>query len=154
MRGYDLCRSHRDPIFGPLGGGAPKGNRNAVKTGAYTHALPPETIRRLAHRLTSEPDKYIDHMTWALKSLHYPRDLCVSLQILVILIRQLQPQIATDIFIRELDAYVDLWPAEAQSQLRAHFWQSMHNADPIERLYIFRETIETMPPPGIDDQQP
>lgn len=154
MRGYDLCRAHRDPVFGPRGCGAPKGNRNAVKTGAYTHTLPHELIRRLAHYLVTEPDQYIKHMTWALKRLHYRADPCVSLQILVILIRQLQPQIANNLFIRELDAYVEQLPPEARTEIRARSWQALNTIDPIERLYLFRDTIAQSPPPGIDKKMP
>jgi hypothetical protein len=67
------------------------------------------------------------------------------------LVRQLQPQVANNLFIRELDAYVEQWPAKAQSEVRAQFWQSMHATDPVQRLYLFRDTIAQLPPPGIDD---
>ena len=151
MRGFDLCRSHRDPIFGPRSGGAPKGNRNAVKTGVHTHSLSPNLIRRLAHHLVSEPDQYLDHMTWALKKLHYSKDPCISLQILITLIRQLQPQVADNLFVRELDAFVEQWPPEVRTELRAQAWQSMNATEPVRRLYLFREAISQKPPPGIDN---
>ncbi|MGD8857605.1 MAG: hypothetical protein PVG33_14830 [Chloroflexota bacterium] len=39
MRGYNRCRSHLDPLLGPRGAGAPRGNLNALKTGEHINPI-------------------------------------------------------------------------------------------------------------------
>ena len=52
VRGYEVCRMHG------AGGGAPKGNRNALKHGVYT----PETIekRRAIAALTKQARELVE----------------------------------------------------------------------------------------------
>ena len=53
MRGHTLCRPHRVPELGPMGG-APKGNRNAFKHGFYSRAFTQQELQEMSQIMQDE----------------------------------------------------------------------------------------------------
>jgi len=105
MRGYTLCRSHRDDELGPRGGGAPQHNLNALKTGAHAHPLASLNLSQLAKDLVRDPDHLPDLMEIAVQSIHArTRDPHKTLVALRTALSRLLPLLAVQRFAAEVEA--------------------------------------------------
>ena len=137
MRDHTYCRPHRvasrgtrdrDDELGSCGGGAPPGNLNAIKTGAYTNPTPPSELVDLVAVIIADPDDLPTRIDLAVRAISeipfrgHDRtgDPCLTLVALCRLFTQLVPY-AARLFITELYAYLrrsSLSPLECDVQVR------------------------------------
>jgi hypothetical protein len=141
MRGYDLCRSHLDPVLGSRGAGAPPGNLNAIKTGEYANPTGYGALKRLAEQIAGDPDSFLDTMTAHIDNLHrrvgYGQALPRSLRSIIALnqtIQDLIPHLTNVLFVEELDYQAQEFPPEERSTFKHNIWTILAPLSPQQRL--------------------
>ena len=149
MRDHTYCRPHRNNEFreasshsitqypdyggtpkdevrqrreGARGSGAPPGNLNALKTGAYANPLPPSELEDLVATVVADPDDFVNRICLAVRAVQdRTGDTFLTLVALRRLLTQLVPLVAARLFIAELYAYLrrsSLSPLECHRQVR------------------------------------
>jgi hypothetical protein len=139
MRGRDLCRSHLDPVLGPRGAGAPRGNLNSLKN-ASTSRFNPGELKDLSQRIIDDPHHYHRHL---LKYLEHaarpPADPLKSLIVLRSMIETLLPFVAENLFTIEANELIQKFPDSARPSVQLLIWQGYLSLPPIQRLLEFRK---------------
>ena len=146
MRGRGLCRSHLDPILGRRGAGAPKGNLNAFKTGAHSRPLSRSNLITLAYQIVDDPDNYHHLIAEAVHLTGRTNvDPIKSILSLQILLKQLLPRVADQLFTNDVEQFLQRYPPAARSEIQMVIWKSLRNKPPLSRLEHFRLSLKSMP---------
>ncbi len=144
MRGRRLCRSHLDPVLGPRGAGAPKGNLNSLKGGSAPH-FDPDELKDLAQRLIDDPHHYHRHLLHYLEQVgRPPADPVKSLVILRSMIEALIPIAAENLFTSETDELLQRFPAFTRPSIQVLIWRGFLPLPPLLRLIEFRKMREQL----------
>jgi len=139
MHGRDLCRSHLDPVLGPRGAGAPKGNRNSLKNATFSRFNPGE-LEELAQQIIDDPHYYHRHLLEYLEQAgRPPADPLKSLIVLRTMIETLLPFVAENLFTIEANELIQRFPDNARPSVQLVIWQGFLRLPPIQRLLEFRK---------------
>ena len=144
MRGRTHChshsRSHSDLELSPRGAGAPQGNLNALKDGQHAHPLPRPDLRVLARQIAQEPDDLPLHIGRALQSLpSQARDPLKALRALNLIISELIPLVAGNLFAAELESFLQHFPPSRRPHHRAAIWRETLYGDFENSLTALRD---------------
>jgi hypothetical protein len=139
MHGRDLCRSHLDPVLGPRGAGAPKGNLNSLKNATFSRFNPGE-LEELAQQIIDDPHYYHRHLLEYLEQAgRPPADPLKSLIVLRTMIETLLPFVAENLFTIEANELIQRFPDNARPSVQLVIWQGFLRLPPIQRLLEFRK---------------
>ena len=139
MRGRELCRPHLDPILGPRGAGAPKGNLNAIKTGSAAH-FNPDKLKDLAQCIIDDSHHYHRRLLQYLEQVaRPPADPVKSLVVLRSLIETLIPIVAENLFTGETDELILSYPVHIRPSIQVLIWRAFLPLPPLKRLLKFRK---------------
>jgi len=139
MRGRDLCRSHLDPVLGPRGAGAPKGNLNSLKN-ATTSRFNPGELKELTQQIIDDPHHYHRHLLQYLEQVgRPPADPLKSLIVLRAMIETLLPILAENLFTIEANELIQRFPDSARPSVQILIWQGYLSRPPLQRLFEFRK---------------
>lgn len=141
MRGYDECRSHLDPLLGPRGGGAPRGNLNALKTGEHINPASSTQLRRLAHDIVQQPENVdqllIDHVNELYAKVGYGTAVPRALRTVIALretVEKLIPYLADAFFFAELEFHAQHCPPDQRASFKNEIWSICAPLSPQNRL--------------------
>ena len=147
MRGHNHCRPHLDQFLGPRGAGAPENNVNAVKTAKNAAPFSTPQINQIALQITQNPDQIKQTLHDAIDSiLRRTDDPFKILLLFQLLLVQLIPQVADNIFVDEIDAFLPRLPPEIRTTFLTNAWQGALSKDPATRLKLIRGLIDNTPP--------
>ena len=139
MRGRDLCRSHLDPVLGPRGAGAPRGNLNSLKNATASHFNPGE-LKDLAQWIIDDPHRYHHHLLQYLEHVgRPPADPLKSLIVLRSMIETLLPFVAENLFTIEANELIQRFPDSARPSVQLLIWHGYLSLPPLQRLLYFRK---------------
>jgi hypothetical protein len=140
MRDRARCRTHRDAELGPRGAGAPSGNLNALRHGAYARPLPAPDFERLVAAVIEQPDDLPLQIGLAIRSIQArTADLFLSLVALRALLSLLTDRVAGRLFSAELQAALLALPPPARDCVQATIEQYAARRCPEERLLLLRK---------------
>jgi hypothetical protein len=144
MRGRDLCRSHLDPVLGPRGAGAPKGNLNALGADSLKNATASRfnqvELKNLAQQIIDDPHHYHSLLLEYLEQVGLPpADPLKSLIVLRAMIETLLPFIGEDLFTIEANEFIQRFPDHARPTVQLLIWQGYVHLPPLQRLLEFRK---------------
>jgi hypothetical protein len=155
MRGQTRCRPHRDAELGPRGGGAPRGNLNALKTGQFTHPVAGADLHRLAAQLARDPDRLPEHLAGVAHAIHSrTADPVKTLLALRATLSDLLPLVAGHLFDAELSAFLHRLPPARRDPFQALVRQGSRHLAPEHRLAFLRALIARIARRGLHNAPP
>ena len=140
MRGRTHCRTHSDRELGPRNAGAPQSNLNALKEGQHAHPLPRPDLRVLALQIVQEPNDLPLHIGRTLQSLQSRSpDPLKALRGLNLIISELIPLVAGNLFAAELESFLQHFPPSRRPHHRAAIWRETLYGDFENSLTALRD---------------
>jgi hypothetical protein len=145
MRGHTLCRAHRAAELGSQGGGAPRGNLNALKTGEATFPFAPADLYELARHIAGHAGMFPDCVALAARSIGSRTDDPVKMLLaLRATISDLLGLVVGEVLATELDAALPPLPPPTRCRLLDVVREEGRQLPPGLRRYFTESLLATL----------